>query len=218
MPKVPAYTLAWSSETKAYELSETRSREVLKIAPGSPAWFSWLDQVSSFAFLGKSGRYTARKEAKQRGDRYWYAYLATREQLTKKYLGKTADLTLAQLEHIAGELSANQAAIVQLRQAASLPPAQSETQVSTPVSLAATSVEHEVGNAQPPVLAPQRHPLSPLLATKLHAPRPRIHLVHRAHLVKHLVAARLAEFVGFYHGRPGQCIPGDFRHQIPLMR
>ena len=36
------------------------------------------------------------------------------------------------------------------------------------------------------VLAPQRNPLSPLLATKLHAPRPRIHLVPRAHLVKHL--------------------------------
>ena len=78
----------------------------LAIVPDSPAWFAWLDQVSSFAFSGKSGHYTARKEAKQRGDRYWYAYLATGEQLTKKYLGKTADLTLARLEHIAELLCA----------------------------------------------------------------------------------------------------------------
>jgi hypothetical protein len=48
-----------------------------------------LEQVSSFAFFGKSCHYTARKEARQRGSRYWYAYLATDERLTKKYLGKT---------------------------------------------------------------------------------------------------------------------------------
>jgi hypothetical protein len=42
---------------------------MLRIVPESPSWFAWLDQVSSFAFSGKSGRYTARKEAKERGDR-----------------------------------------------------------------------------------------------------------------------------------------------------
>ena len=81
MPKVPAYTLAWSPATAAYELYETRNSEELGIAPDSPEWFTWLDQVSSFAFCGKSGHYTARQEAKQRGDRYWYAYLAKGEQL-----------------------------------------------------------------------------------------------------------------------------------------
>jgi len=95
------YTLAWSSAIGAYELYETRHREALRIVPESPDWFAWLDQVLSFAFSGKSGHYTARKEAKQRGDRYWSAYLATGTQLTKKYLGKTADLTMARLEHIA---------------------------------------------------------------------------------------------------------------------
>ena len=104
MPKVPAYTLAWSHATEAYELYQTRDREGLEIVPDSPAWFAWLDQVSSFAFSGKSGHYTARKETKQRGDRYWSAYLTTGEHLTKKYLGKTADLSLARLEHIAGIL------------------------------------------------------------------------------------------------------------------
>src|SRR5579859_2059828 len=98
MPKVPAYMLAWSPAMEAYELYETRQRRMLTTVPDSPAWFAWLDQVSSFAFVGKSGHYTARKEAKQRGDRYWSAYLAKGEHLTKKYLGKTADLTLARLE------------------------------------------------------------------------------------------------------------------------
>src|SRR3989442_13366886 len=121
MPKVPVYTLAWSPAIAAYELYQTRDREELGIIPDSPEWFAWLDQVSSFAFSGKTGHYTARKEAKQRGDRYWSAYLATGEQLTKKYLGKTVDITLARLEHIAMLLSA-----------------QSEAQMPPPVSLAGT--------------------------------------------------------------------------------
>ena len=62
MPKVPAYTLAWSPTTKAYELYQTRDRGILSLVPDSPQWFAWLDQVASFAFSGKSGHYTARKE------------------------------------------------------------------------------------------------------------------------------------------------------------
>jgi len=64
MPRVPAYTLAWLSATEDYELYQTRDRGALNIVPDSPAWFAWLDQVSSFAFSGKSGHFTARKEAK----------------------------------------------------------------------------------------------------------------------------------------------------------
>jgi LuxR family maltose regulon positive regulatory protein len=169
MPKVPMYTLAWSAVIEAYEFYETREREVLGIAPDSPAWFAWLDQVSSFAFLGKSGHYTARKEAKQRGDRYWYAYLTTGEHLTKKYLGKSADLSLARLEHIAGILRA-----------------QSASQTSPPASLPTAGTDGEMETAQPPLPARYRTPLHPLLATKLHVPRPRSHLVPRAHLVERL--------------------------------
>jgi LuxR family transcriptional regulator, maltose regulon positive regulatory protein len=151
MPKVPMYTLAWSPATETYELYQTREHEVLRIVPDSPAWFAWLDQVSSFAFSGKSGHYTARKETKQRGDRYWSAYLAVGEQLTKKYLGKTADLTLARLEQIADMLGA-----------------------------------HDAAQLPPPLLAQRDNPLHPLLATKLHVPRPRTHLVPRAHLTERL--------------------------------
>jgi LuxR family maltose regulon positive regulatory protein len=167
MPKVPAYTLAWSPVIEAYELYQTRDREVLSIVPDSPAWFTWLDQVSSFAFSGKNGHYTARKEAKQRGDRYWSAYLTTGTQLSKKYLGKTADLTLARLEHIAGLLGT-----------------QGEVQIPPLVSLA-RATNSKVDGTQHPILA-RRDPLHPLLATKLHVPRPRAQLVQRAQLVERL--------------------------------
>jgi LuxR family transcriptional regulator, maltose regulon positive regulatory protein len=90
--------------TETYELYETHHRRVLPLVPGGPEWFAWLDEVSSFAFVGKNGHFTARKEARQRGDRYWNAHLTAGEHLTKRYLGKTADLTLARLEHIAGIL------------------------------------------------------------------------------------------------------------------
>ena len=169
MPKVPAYTLAWSPVIKAYELYQTRDREGLGIVPESAEWFAWLEQVSSFAFLGKSGHYTVRKEAKQRGDRYWYAYLTTGEHLTKKYLGKSADLTLARLEQIAGLLSA-----------------QREAQLPPPETLAEASAANEANAARQPVLAQPPHPLPPLLATKLHVPRPRTQLVPPSHLVERL--------------------------------
>jgi hypothetical protein len=42
MPKVPMYTLAWSSATETYELYQTRDRGTLGIVPESPAWFAWL--------------------------------------------------------------------------------------------------------------------------------------------------------------------------------
>ncbi len=168
MPKVPTYTLAWSPATETYELYQTRNQGLLSIVPDSPAWFAWLEQVSSFAFSGKSGHYTARKEAKQRGNRYWYAYLATGEQLAKGYLGKTADLILARLEHIAGILSV-----------------QSAAQVPLPLS-PAIDVDGEGGAARHPLLPQWFDPLTSLLATKLHIPRPRPHLVLRPHLTEQL--------------------------------
>jgi len=169
MPKVPLYTLAWSSATEAYELYQTRDREGLRIVPDSPAWFAWLEQVSSFAFSGKSGHYTARQEARQRGDRYWSAFLATGEHLAKKYLGKTTNLTLARLEYIAGMLSA-----------------QSAVRVPPPASLPTAGTDSEMETAQPPLLTQQRTPVHPLLAAKLHVPRPRTHLVPRAQLIERL--------------------------------
>src|SRR5215469_10623968 len=137
MPRVSTYRLAWLPAIKAYELYQTHDQRALNILPESPEWFAWLDQVSSFTFEGKSGHYTARKETRQRGDRYWSAYLATGKHLSKKYLGKTADLTLARLEHIADMLSAAQATNVQPSQEKPIRPSQSAAQTTPPVSPAA---------------------------------------------------------------------------------
>ena len=70
MPKVAVYTLAWSPSNHTYRLFESQRNVALDVVPGSPAWFAWLVEVSSFAFAGQAGSYTARKEAAQRGDRY----------------------------------------------------------------------------------------------------------------------------------------------------
>ena len=71
------YALSWSAASQTYVLSGPGSGEDLSIAPNSPAWFAWLAERSSFAFQGQVGSYTARLEAVQRGERYWYAYRRT---------------------------------------------------------------------------------------------------------------------------------------------
>src|SRR5437763_5849704 len=105
MPKAKA-KLSWSAALEIYILSEPHSGEDRSITPESPAWFAWLAERSSFAFQGQQGSFSALLEAVQRGERYWYAYLRTGQQVRKKYLGKTADLTLARLEQVARLLQA----------------------------------------------------------------------------------------------------------------
>lgn len=74
MQHIASSTLSWSARRQAYELSDAKRREVLRMTSDDPAWFARLDEVSSFAFHGQSGSFTARKETKQRGAVYWYAY------------------------------------------------------------------------------------------------------------------------------------------------
>src|SRR5258708_7371662 len=106
MPKVVAYALTWSYEHQEYVFAQKAGETVLDVVPESPAWFAWLEQISSFAFSGKAGRCTIRKENKQRGDGYWYAYQSGGKQLAKRYVGKTSDLTLARLEAAVEALAA----------------------------------------------------------------------------------------------------------------
>src|SRR5215470_8914422 len=107
MAKPAPYTLRWSPSRQLYELVESENTTVLDLQTGSLAW---LQEVPSFAFAGQRGAYTARKETKQRGESYWYAYRKRGGKLTKAYLGKAADLTLARLEEVAHLLSAEHAA------------------------------------------------------------------------------------------------------------
>jgi hypothetical protein len=107
MPKATS-TLSWSAASKTYEWSDESGGEVLSLVPDSPTWFAWLAELPSFAFHGQAGSFTARQERRERGERYWYAYLHTGQKLRKKYLGRTNDLTTDRLELVAQLLRAEE--------------------------------------------------------------------------------------------------------------
>lgn len=174
-----AYTLTWSAATQTYTLCRSHGSEVLPFAPDSPAWFALLSEISSFAFHGQSGSYTARQEKVQRGERYWYAYLRTGQKVRKKYLGKTADLTIARLEQIAHILQADTASgqpsgSTQVWQPEQRHPPSASQTVTTQTANTAT------------LPAPQSDPLMPLLSTRLLPPRPPARLIPRSRLLEHL--------------------------------
>ncbi|HEX6554953.1 MAG TPA: LuxR C-terminal-related transcriptional regulator [Ktedonobacteraceae bacterium] len=183
MPKAAEYRLSWSSEQEVYELREHRSQRLLTVTPGDRAWFAWLDSVPSFTFQGQHGQLTVRKESRQRGDRYWYAYRRVGEKMVKKYLGRTTDLTLAWLEEIAAFLTAAEAP--PRREASAHPP--SDERVQDRLHPWATVDAAVVGADATPV-PPARSSVhrDPLLSTKLHVPRSRVQLVARSHLVERL--------------------------------
>src|SRR2546421_3419376 len=262
MPKNARYTLAWSPLHQAHKLHESQGSKVLDIVPESPAWFAWVSQVSSFAFHGRNGSYTACKECKQRGEGYWYAYARVEGKLNKRYLGRGIGLTLPRLEQAAQELwldtpdtplqkEATAASRrlpsppITQREKAFLPDLQSEAHALSSADAEQrhfrfdqrSRVSHASGvggrkpaidhaeaaapprsnsplapltsnTAVPPAVAQRfRHParrqgrsladrktrpalahppVDPLLATKLHVPRPRPHLVHRPCLIQRL--------------------------------
>jgi hypothetical protein len=178
MPKVPPYTVVWSAATQAYTLCACRDRSPLSIVPGSAAWFAWLDHTACFAFAGQAGQYTARKERKQRGTWYWYAYLGRDEQRTKAYLGKTPALTLARLEQVAQLLQTRSVAdrvdrnSVPETISAAEPTA---VQIVTPPALRTTHA-HGGGYGGRRTGSHQQH--DPQIATKFYVPRPHAHSIH----------------------------------------
>lgn len=181
MPKVIAYTLAWLDEQKTYALLHTSEEISIQIVPESPGWFEWLEQVSSFVFAGKMGRYTLRKESRQRGDLYWYAYCSGGKQLAKRYVGRTADLTLARLEAL-GE------ALVNPQSQGQSPLARARDTTGSGESFAPLTPAESVLIPSSPLLRsePVQTKGDFLLATKLRVPRQRAQAVPRARLFARL--------------------------------
>jgi hypothetical protein len=69
---------------------------------GSPAWFAWLNTASTFYYLSRfGGTFTAHREQRHRGGRYWIAYCRRAGVLHRSHLGKPDHLTPQRLEHIA---------------------------------------------------------------------------------------------------------------------
>jgi LuxR family maltose regulon positive regulatory protein len=130
---------------------------------GTPTWYDWLTTASTFAFSSDVGSFTARKEraSNQRGGWYWKAYRTHRGKLSSLYLGKSEALTPARLQTVA------QALVVS----------------SVPVSASGPDqavVSAETARNVSPQGSPA--PFTPLLSTKLHAPRPRAQVVPRPQL------------------------------------
>jgi LuxR family transcriptional regulator, maltose regulon positive regulatory protein len=75
-----------------------------RIAVGTAAWFAWLDQHTTFAYVTPVGSLTVRRDRGQRGGWYWRAYLRRDGRLQRCYLGASAGVTAARLQSAAETL------------------------------------------------------------------------------------------------------------------
>ena len=182
MPKSAFYTLTWSASSQAYELYGGKEDGVMEPVPDSPALSVWVSRLSSFAFHGQNGSYTARKEHKGRDGEYWYAYARVEGKLTKRYLGRSSDLTLPRLEQVVQELKYHRSHFDRLSTGA-------RHRARRDSSIGWRNIEHEssVGGRKARVSTViSGLPTGTPLASKLHVPRPRPHLVHRSRLIQRL--------------------------------
>ncbi len=167
MPRYTPSQLRWSEQAQSYVLSigDQTSTQALTS--------DWLKQIASFSFHSRWGmHYTVRKQRVQRGSSYWYAYRRLHGRIVKRYLGRTADLTLARLEEIARLLESTSGS----RQCSLEPGQETALSQSTP----------PVSNAGHP------SPVGtlPLLFSKLSPPVLHPFLLDRSHLFALLDAGR----------------------------
>src|SRR5215469_14627215 len=73
------------------------------IGIGTAAWYSWLEQHSSFSFETPHASFTARKEQRP-GGWYWYAYRRRHGTLHIAYLGKSEELSIQRLRTVGAVL------------------------------------------------------------------------------------------------------------------
>lgn len=175
MPRRATYQLRWLEEEQAYKLTGAGAPRVdpQDFQPGNHAWFAWLEQVASFAFAGRLGAgYIVRKEKVQRGGSYWYGYRSLQGKTIKRYLGRTADLSLSRLEEAALHLSSQPQKQVSLKEGVS------QWQALVPHPSHSATTGHSSGPAQ----------MMPLLASKLYPPRLPASLVARPQLAAWLDA------------------------------
>jgi predicted ATPase/DNA-binding CsgD family transcriptional regulator len=85
-------------------LTRSVDRREHQLYVGTPDWYTWLEEVSTFAFVNDTGTFTARKEPGQHGGIYWKAYRKRDGKLHHAYLGKSQDITLERLNAVAAHL------------------------------------------------------------------------------------------------------------------
>src|SRR5437879_4482856 len=173
--------LIWRADRQLYELDEQGRKQGCPLTNDEEQWVAWLESISAFSFQGQQGHLTARKEARPRGDHYWYAYRRVGPRMIKKYLGRSTSLTLARLEEIAAAFSL-----------AVRPPAEPFRSLSAYGPHVQQGQEEDAqrttmeGEAPPVLLTPSRLPRDLLLATKLHPPHSRSRFIARSRLIERL--------------------------------
>ena len=75
----------------------------LALIPDSPAWFAWLETISSVRFLGQQGRWSAYRD-KRRATHGWFAYRRIHGHQYVQALGSPHELTIARFEQMAATL------------------------------------------------------------------------------------------------------------------
>jgi hypothetical protein len=99
MPKEAEYKIMWSDTQAGYEVMHPPFSFPCK---DTATLHHWLGMVSTFHFCAPTGHtLTLRKEQKQRGKGYWYAYKRVEGKILKRYLGEKSKLTLELLETVA---------------------------------------------------------------------------------------------------------------------
>ena len=182
MPKAAAATLLWSPERERYEWQRRSENSSSPVSPEDDLGFLRLVDGSSFAFQGKHGRLTLRKESRLYGEGYWYAYRSQGRRTRKKYLGRTPDLTIARLEDIAEALNAEPRVSTDERsqvKGATFP----ELQVAVSGEERGAALQGRLPHAVTTTPSGQ-HP--PVLAPKLQLPRLPATLVTRERLLTRL--------------------------------
>lgn len=99
MPKQAEYRVEWSKDKEMYEIIHGVFCFNMPRTSGLPYFLS---QTDSFSFCSPTGhKMTLRKEKKQRGTGYWYAYKRVGGKVHKKYLGDIYKLDMQGLEMLA---------------------------------------------------------------------------------------------------------------------
>jgi LuxR family transcriptional regulator, maltose regulon positive regulatory protein len=179
MPGPSPHALIWSEVQQHYEL-QTHGQPAQCFRRGDePAWQSWLDVHTAFAFVGQAGRLSVLKEARARGAGYWYAYRMQDRHTRKHYLGPTGKVTFDRLEAAAKVLKS---------ELPSAPFAPLRTPPQKEASSARFAETEREGSR--PKAKPQTEQEAVLLSPKLSRPRLSTPLVERERLLSELEAVR----------------------------
>src|SRR5579859_4703274 len=166
MPRRTTYILRWSDEQRCYEMAGGIPGSEIP-QPTNPEWLAWLSTLSSFAFACRTGvHYTARQEKLQRGSSYWYGYRSHMGKTVKRYIGKTSDISIAQLESVAAQIAGEKLMVAKVpdRQAHAI---NDTLQSKTLTIQQSSSLSVKEGDSRSEWLTMQ---MMPLLASKLHPP------------------------------------------------